>query len=153
VSKTAHRVDAFDSTRDIKKGTAVARRTVTHKIRVQHASEVAPAELSRLPDPRADTHTSAPGWLNLVSGGLTTAQLAAHLNLKPQTLRKRSSQTGSYFGVMASKLENGRLLWPADSVEKLLKMPARCSKTLRERQDGESDAHNFASLRSERVSG
>jgi len=33
--------------------------------------------------------------------------------VKPQTVRKRYSQTGSYFGVRPQKLPNGRLLWPS----------------------------------------
>jgi len=51
---------------------------------------------------------------------LTTEDLAAELALKPQSLRKRYSQTGSYFGVRPKKLPNGQLRWPADAVERLL---------------------------------
>ncbi|MGF6921893.1 DNA-binding protein [Paraburkholderia sp. 40] len=50
---------------------------------------------------------------------LTTAELAAWLNLRPQTIRKRYSATGSYFGVVPKKGPNRLLLWPADSVEQL----------------------------------
>jgi hypothetical protein len=52
---------------------------------------------------------------------LTTEQFATLLQLNPQTLRKRLSQTGSYFGARPVKLPNGRLLWPADSLERLLR--------------------------------
>lgn len=52
--------------------------------------------------------------------GLTTEQLATPLCVKPQSIRVRLCQTGSYFGIRPIKLPNGRLLWPADAVEKLL---------------------------------
>ena len=61
---------------------------------------------------------------NTVQGtgyGLTTEELAAALSLHPQSLRKRLSQTGAYFGIRPTKLPNGRLLWPADSLERLAK--------------------------------
>ncbi len=51
--------------------------------------------------------------------GLTTEELAAALSLNPQSLRKRLSQTGGYFGLRPIKLPNGRLQWPPDSVEQL----------------------------------
>lgn len=50
---------------------------------------------------------------------LSTEELAAQLKLKPQTLRKRYSQTGAYFGVIPQKLANRRLLWPDDAVSRL----------------------------------
>lgn len=51
---------------------------------------------------------------------LTTEELAEQLGMSPQTLRKRFSQTGSYFNVKPDKLPNGRLLWPADALEQLI---------------------------------
>jgi hypothetical protein len=51
---------------------------------------------------------------------LTTEQFASALQLNPQTLRKRLSQTGSYFGVRPTKLPNRRLRWPAEAVQRLL---------------------------------
>jgi hypothetical protein len=50
---------------------------------------------------------------------LTTAELATWLNIRPSTVRKRYSATGSYFGVVPTKGPNRLLLWPADSVEQL----------------------------------
>lgn len=50
---------------------------------------------------------------------LTTEELAAGLALQPQSLRKRYSQTGSYFGLRPVKLPNGQLRWPSDSIERL----------------------------------
>jgi hypothetical protein len=55
---------------------------------------------------------------------LTTDELAAWLNLRPQTLRKRLSATGSYFGVVPTKGPNRILLWPADSIEQLMEATA-----------------------------
>lgn len=51
---------------------------------------------------------------------ITTEELATALAIRPQTLRKRYCQTGSYFGLRPSKLPNGQLRWPADSVEVLV---------------------------------
>lgn len=58
--------------------------------------------------------------ISILSAGLTTLQLASALELQEQSIRKRYSQTGSYFGVRPSKLPNGRLRWPNDSVQKLI---------------------------------
>lgn len=52
---------------------------------------------------------------------LTTNQFATAIALEPQSIRKRLSQTGSYFGIRPSKLPNGKLRWPADAVELLLR--------------------------------
>lgn len=52
--------------------------------------------------------------------GLTTEELSAELGIGPQSIRKRYSQTGSYFGLRPVKLPNRRLLWPPNPLEKLL---------------------------------
>jgi hypothetical protein len=51
---------------------------------------------------------------------LTTEELAAELGIGPQSIRKRYSQTGSYFGLRPVKLPNRRLLWPSNPLEKLI---------------------------------
>lgn len=51
--------------------------------------------------------------------GFTTQELATGLGLKPQTLRKRYSETGSYFSLVPVKCKNGRLHWPPDAFELL----------------------------------
>lgn len=56
---------------------------------------------------------------------LTTNELALVLSLRPQSIRKRYSQTGSYFRLRPMKLKNGRLLWPFDAVSQLTKEEAR----------------------------
>lgn len=50
---------------------------------------------------------------------MTTDEFAGKLGLKPATLRHRLCTEGTYFGVMPVKLPNGRLLWPADAIERL----------------------------------
>lgn len=60
--------------------------------------------------------------VSTASGGLSTHQLADLLFLKAQSIRKRHSQTGSYFGVCPFKLPNGRLRWPSDAVNILMKI-------------------------------
>lgn len=50
---------------------------------------------------------------------LSTEELATLLALQPQSIRKRYSQTGAYFSVRPLKMRNGRLMWPADSLEQL----------------------------------
>jgi len=50
---------------------------------------------------------------------LSTEELASQLMLRPQSIRKRYCQTGSYFTVRPVKMPNGRLMWPGDSAEQL----------------------------------
>ncbi|MFS2162442.1 DNA-binding protein [Variovorax sp. Varisp62] len=50
---------------------------------------------------------------------LTTEELAIELSMEAQSIRKRYSQTGSYFGLCPEKLPNGRLRWPVDAIEQL----------------------------------
>lgn len=52
---------------------------------------------------------------------LTTEQVAHVFGIEPQTVRKRWSQTGSYFGLKPIKLPNRRLMWSADAVAKFLR--------------------------------
>ena len=50
---------------------------------------------------------------------LTTDELAEQLHIRPQSIRKRYSQTGAYFSVRPVKLPNRRLCWPIDAVVQL----------------------------------
>jgi hypothetical protein len=54
------------------------------------------------------------------TGPLTTAELAAEVSRVPASIRKRLSATGSYYGLVPAKLGSGRLLWPSDSVARLM---------------------------------
>lgn len=58
----------------------------------------------------------------------TTSSLAQRLGLQPQTLRAAVCRHGNYFGVIPSRLANGRLLWPADSFERLSNTKRELSK-------------------------
>jgi len=51
---------------------------------------------------------------------VTTEVVAQILSMRPQSIRKRFAQTGSYFGMRPSKLPNGKLRWPADAVQDFL---------------------------------
>lgn len=52
---------------------------------------------------------------------LTTEEFAEQYLVNPQTVRKRLSRFGSYFGVTPLRLPNRRLLWPTDSLTAALK--------------------------------
>lgn len=52
--------------------------------------------------------------------GLSTNRLAQHLGLQPDSLRVALCRNGSYFGVKPIKMPNGRLVWPHDTVERIL---------------------------------
>ncbi|MGB7195311.1 MAG: hypothetical protein WBD81_17790 [Collimonas pratensis] len=75
-----------------------------------------------MPTPTAMCHQFLASSLakNPIKAGLSTAELAAALGMKEQSIRKRYSQTSSYFSVTPCKLPGGRLLWPLNSVEQLL---------------------------------
>ncbi len=57
--------------------------------------------------------------------GITTEDLANGLGGKPGSIRVRLCETGSYYGIKPHKLPNGRLLWPADSVQQLIEKGAQ----------------------------
>lgn len=43
---------------------------------------------------------------------LLTEQFAEKQHVKPQSVRARLCKTGSYFGIVPTRLANKRLLWP-----------------------------------------
>ncbi len=51
----------------------------------------------------------------------TTEALAHEIGSKSQSIRARVCRTGSYFGIVPEKLPNGRLIWPTDAKERLLR--------------------------------
>jgi hypothetical protein len=66
-------------------------------------------------------HMQAPSPLiNPDSDGMTTGEFAAVMKLQSQSIRKRYSQTGSYYDVKPFKLPNGRLRWPINAVMQLV---------------------------------
>ncbi|WP_250519832.1 DNA-binding protein [Caballeronia sp. NCTM1] len=62
-----------------------------------------------------------PQWTRTEHNYLTTDALADTMGLQAQSVRKRYSQTGSYFGLKPVKLANRRLMWDADAVAKFLR--------------------------------
>jgi hypothetical protein len=56
---------------------------------------------------------------------LTTDAFAAQHLVDAQTVRKRLSSHGSYFGVKPLRLPNRRLLWPVDSITTLIEESQR----------------------------
>ena len=51
---------------------------------------------------------------------LTTEAFAVQHLVEPQTVRKQYAATGSYHGVRPLRLPNRKLLWPSDSIKRLL---------------------------------
>ena len=51
---------------------------------------------------------------------LTTQELADAIGVRPNTIRVSLCQKGHYFGLRPHKLPNRFLMWPEDSVERLL---------------------------------
>ena len=47
-----------------------------------------------------------------------TEAFAKKYLVKPQTVLKRHCETGSYFGIVPTKLPNGRLMWPLAEIVK-----------------------------------
>lgn len=50
---------------------------------------------------------------------LDTAEAAAVLRVRPQTLRRAHCLKGEYMGMRPTKLPNGRLLWDAAAIDRL----------------------------------
>lgn len=53
---------------------------------------------------------------DLVDKFRTTNEFAEIMGIRPQSIRKRHFQTGSYFSVRPIKMPNGRLLWKFDDI-------------------------------------
>jgi len=51
---------------------------------------------------------------------LTTADLASAMRVKPESIRSHFYRHGAYYGIRPIKGPNRRLLWPSDSIERLL---------------------------------
>lgn len=58
------------------------------------------------------THTETPL-------GFSTPELARHLGITAEGMRVHLCKRGSYYGLKPERLPNGRLIWPADSMERL----------------------------------
>ncbi len=62
--------------------------------------------------------SESPKTLAVQPQSLTTDEFAYGIHVQPETVRKRYSQTGSYFDIRPRKLKNRRLAWPADAIER-----------------------------------
>ena len=51
---------------------------------------------------------------------ISTEQAAIALGIQPQTLRAAYCRTGSYFGVVPTKMPNRMLRWDAEDISRLL---------------------------------
>lgn len=51
---------------------------------------------------------------------LSTNELAAQLGIQPTSIRVRLCRHGNYFGVTPLKMVNHRLVWPADTLDRLV---------------------------------
>ncbi|MEX3930359.1 hypothetical protein AB4Y32_00845 [Paraburkholderia phymatum] len=68
-----------------------------------------------------DVHGRAQFMPSSRSGYLTTEAMADTVGVQAQSVRKRYSQTGTYFGLKPVKLPNRRLMWEANAVAKFLR--------------------------------
>lgn len=57
----------------------------------------------------------------MMSKSLSTEELSRLVKVKPTSIRSALSTHGHYYGITPTKLPNGRLLWPYEQVEVLLK--------------------------------
>jgi hypothetical protein len=77
--------------------------------------------------------------------GLSTREIADFMQVTAEGIRVQLCRAGSYHGLQPQRLPNNRLLWPADSRERLLeagrKMKARTPPGPRSRREGEGVAH------------
>lgn len=51
---------------------------------------------------------------------MNTEKLASRFGMQPQSIRAALCRQGHWLGLRPQKLPNGRLLWPADAVERIL---------------------------------
>lgn len=67
------------------------------------------------------TQTAAPASSSMgaLKQAIQTAALAKSIGYKPASIRTAVWRHGHFNGIKPVKLPNGRLLWPADSVERL----------------------------------
>lgn len=69
--------------------------------------------------------TSTPAEHSSIPALLTTAEFAAAQRCAPQTVRKNYCLQGHHHGIKPIKHPCGRLLWPAASLQALLKGEAQ----------------------------
>lgn len=57
--------------------------------------------------------------INEYRDGISTKKLAEIALTTPGNVRVRLCETGSFYGIKPLKLPSGRLLWPADALNRL----------------------------------
>ena len=57
--------------------------------------------------------------------GFSTRDLATQLAVTPEGIRVQLCRAGHYYGIRPQRLPNGRLLWPADALDRLLEAGRR----------------------------
>lgn len=64
-----------------------------------------------------------------ITQSLSTAEFAAALRVRPESIRHALCLRGAYMQIVPKKLPNGRLLWPAAEVQKLISPDAPVSRS------------------------
>lgn len=57
--------------------------------------------------------------------GISTRELAGQAGVTPEGIRVQLCRAGHYYGLRPQRLPNGRLLWPSDSLDRLLEVGRR----------------------------
>jgi hypothetical protein len=78
---------------------------------------------------------------------LNTRELASRIGNKPHTLHAAVCRKGHYFGLVPEKLPNGMLIWPDDSVDRLLEYTKENGATDRTKRACEAMAKKRASAK------
>lgn len=72
-------------------------------------------------DQMAPLNESVQSAASSYGGYITTESVARAFGILAQSVRKRVSLTGTYFGLKPVKLPNRRLMWEADAVGRFLR--------------------------------
>lgn len=70
--------------------------------------------------PSASVTSPQPQKVIAMQRALQTATFANLINYKPSSIRTAVWRHGHFNGIQPIKLPNGRLLWPADQIDKLI---------------------------------
>jgi len=59
---------------------------------------------------------------------MITTELAEKIGIQATSIHRRVCVSGSYFGLRPTRMANGRLQWPDDSVEQLMALKSTPAK-------------------------
>jgi hypothetical protein len=87
--------------------------------------------------------------------GFSTPELARHLGITAEGMRVHLCKRGSYYGLRPERLPNGRLIWPADSVQRLKEAGRKTRVHTPERKGAAAKAagHKVAGVEQQRARG